>query len=184
MANELFAYLKETVAPYDLDPYFTYAVAQVESSGRFFTSNGYPLVRFEKHVMLRYMRKDPKMANMIPKIETLASSGYAAYQKALAIDAHKAMLSTSFGMFQIMGFNHKPAGYDTVQEFVTAMESDKKNQVIAFCKFVEANKLKVYVNTCNIPKFACAYNGPAYAKWGYDKKLRNAYNAIKVSGVK
>lgn len=176
--NQFLAFVKEQVKPYKLNPYFCYAVAMVESDGRGFMSNGHPLVRFEKHIMLRYAKKDSN-SKILPRIEAISSTGYNAYQIALTIDSHLAMLSTSFGLYQIMGFNHEVVGYPTVEEFVSAMKESESKQIKAFCKFVEANNLESAINNADIVRFARAYNGAAYAKWGYDKKLIKAYNAIK-----
>ena len=41
----------------------------------------------------------------------------------MTIDEECALLATSWGIYQIMGFNYSVAGYRDVEDFVTAMNS-------------------------------------------------------------
>lgn len=175
MSIELLNEIKQTVEPFNIDPFFVYAVAMVESSGKGYRNNGFPVIRFEKHVFLRYLKANKATQHLIRKAENLKGSGWDAYQDALKIDAKYAKLSTSFGMFQIMGFNHAVVGYDTVDEFVAAMEESVENQLTAFCIFVMANHLQNAIKNKKFADFAAKYNGAKYYLNSYNTKLENAY---------
>jgi hypothetical protein len=83
------------------------------------------------------------------------------------------MLATSYWYFQIMWFNYRACGYNSVEEFVDAMKKPE-NQFIAFTNFVKSNKtLHSVMKDLNYPKIARYYNWPNYAQNNYDKKLAN-----------
>lgn len=178
MSNELLELIKQVTEPYNVDPYFTYAVGMVESNCTGYRNNGFPVIRFEKHVFKRYLKKAKASPQMLRKAEVIKGSGWNAYQAALAVDEHYAKLSTSFGMFQIMGFNHQVVGYDTVEAFVEAMESSVEKQIEAFCLFVLNAFIKTAMNNKDFSGFAYKYNGPNYRMNNYDIKLEDAYNTI------
>ena len=176
MSIELLNEIKQVVEPFNIDPYFAYAVAMVESNGRGYRNNGFPIIRFEKHVFIKYLKKNKAAQQLIRKAENLRGSGWDAYQAALKIDSTYAKLATSFGMFQIMGFNHTVVGYETVDKFVAAMEESVENQIVAFCIFVMANHLQNAIKNKKFADFAIKYNGPNYLMSSYDTKLEDAYN--------
>lgn len=178
MSAELLNQVKSVTENFNIDPYFTVAVATVESNCKGYRNNGFPVIRFEKHVFLRYLKKAKVAQQIVRKAECIKGSGWDAYQAALAIDEHFAKLSTSFGMFQIMGFNHAVVGYETVEDFVKAMESSVENQIEAFCMFVINTYTKNAINKKDFSEFARKYNGPNYRMNNYDVKLENAYKAI------
>lgn len=168
--------IKKVASENDLDVRFCLAVAQVESSFYAFLPNGYPIIRFEKHVFLKQIRKID--INLLDAAMSIKGTDYNAYTEARDINEEAAILSTSFGLYQIMGFNHKLVGYDTPKEFEEAMKASIENQVDAFIKFVKANKLVKAINSTDYHAFAKAYNGPAYAQWGYHVKLQKAYESL------
>ena len=195
MNKTLFNSMVEVTKPFGIDPYFTYAVGTIESNNTPFLSNGSPIVRFEKHVFLRQLKKHKAPTSMIDKANKLKGSNFntlvsamsiedkiaamSTVELALELDDYCAMMSTSYGIFQIMGFNHKPAGYDTVSSFVEAMGKSEENQIKAFCHFIKNNGLIPVINKLDFATFARRYNGPNYAQNSYDVKLRKAYNAVK-----
>lgn len=134
------------------------AVAQVESSGSGFYTNGSPKARFEPTWFTR-----------------LAKKTASTYAEAYAIDPTNAMKATSWGKFQIMGFNHKIAGYATVQAMVTAFTQSEANQLSGFIGFIQAKKLQDELRTLNWRGFAYIYNGEEYEKLGYHTKMAAAY---------
>ena len=191
----IFDSMVKVTEPFGIDPYFTYAVGTVESNNIPFLSNGSPIVRFEKHVFLRQLKKHKAPMSMIDRANKLKGSNFntlvsamsiedkiaamSTVELALELDDYCAMMSTSYGIFQIMGFNHKSAGYDTVSSFVEAMGKSEENQIKAFCHFIKNNGLISIINKLDFATFARRYNGPNYAQNSYDVKLRKAYNAVK-----
>ena len=173
----LFDKIKESVEPYNLDPKFVYAVAMVESSCKAFLPNGYPTIRFEKHVFLRYIRKTN--SELEKEASNIVGSNYQTFQKAYRIHSKYALYSTSFGLFQIMGFNADDLGYANVYTFEEAMKSSEEAQIDAFIRYVRMTNLMSAINNHDIIRFARVYNGPSYAKWHYDEKLRKALASVQ-----
>lgn len=95
------------------------------------------------------------------------------------IDEGAAISSASWGLFQIMGFNHKVCGCEDVKEFVERMKENEDSQLALFTAFVQSNKLDDFLREKDWAGFAKRYNGPAYAENRYDEKLKNAYEKHK-----
>lgn len=92
---------------------------------------------------------------------------------ACKIDDECGLYSVSYGLFQIMGFNYKAAGFNSVNDMYISCARSERNQLDAFCNFVlNDRRLISALRTKNMLQFALAYNGPAQK--GYDKKLEEA----------
>lgn len=101
---------------------------------------------------------------------------YLRLAKAYRHDPAAALKSASWGAFQIMGFNHMAAGYQTVEEFVVAMCTSEKTQLTALGQFLRADqRLRKAVQGQDWQTIAAIYNGPRYQKNNYDEKLKSAY---------
>jgi hypothetical protein len=99
-----------------------------------------------------------------------------AYKEAAAINTEAAMLATSWGRYQIMGFNFKSAGFKSVQDMVGAFKLSELNQLIGMMNFVEAHlKMHQALIAKNWAGFAFEYNGPNYKINNYDVKLAQTY---------
>ncbi len=86
------------------------------------------------------------------------------------------MLATSYGAFQIMWFNYKISGFDSVEQFVEWMKTPEW-QMDAFAGFIEWNpRIHKALQQKDWPTFAHGYNGPAYKQNNYDNKMAAAYN--------
>ena len=164
------------------------AIATVESSGSGFYKNGNPKVRFEGHWFRKYQKGKDNFSTLqkdnsdiiYPYSKSSSKKhGSAEYQKALKLDSESAMLSTSFGAFQIMGFNFKAAGHESVKDFVDAQKTTA-GQVESFMSFISSNKAMLKaMKDKDFAKFAELYNGPDYAVNKYDTKMKNLYNKLK-----
>jgi hypothetical protein len=106
-----------------------------------------------------------------------------AINKAAELDQTIAYESTSFGVGQIMGFNHKIVGYDTVQAMVSAFSRSIFWQRLATAKFIFNNKttdpktgmsVLQAVRDKNFDAFARLYNGDTTGR--YASNLRAQYN--------
>ena len=162
------------------------AVTSVESSGGGFYASGLPKILFEAHVFARQTAQKYNISN--PKISSAKwnKALYAGGEKelnrlkeAMTLDESAALRSASWGLFQILGINHKACGFNSVQEFVTAHVESEAKQLDAFVKFLKANKMDVSLRNKNWQAFAKAYNGPAFKSNSYDTKLEAAYNKFK-----
>ena len=143
------------------------AVAEVESAGSGFLSDGRPAILYEAHVF--HKETSGKHANAKDRRGVALSSPswnralYGApgaaqhnrYEDARALNADAANKACSWGMFQILGQNHKACGFDSSQEFVDAMWTGGASAHLdAFVAFIKANKLDGFLREKNWAKFA------------------------------
>jgi peptidoglycan hydrolase-like protein with peptidoglycan-binding domain len=172
------------------------AVTSVEALGFGFFNDGKPTILFERHVFYRELvkAKSATFANKIaltnPSVCNKTPGGYVGGSKetlrldeAFRIDEGCALRSASYGLFQIMGFNHKQAGYRTVMDYYKAMCLGEKQQLDAFVKYVMLDRDQSLFTSLRIKDFtafAREYNGPAFNKHKppYDVRIQRAYNAL------
>lgn len=159
-----------------------HAFLDVETRGSGFDSLGRPMMLFEPHVFYKEAPKDKRQTAVNQGLAYAAwgskpypKESYTRLAQALLIDETAALKSASWGLGQIMGFNHKAAGYDTVQAMVKAFMEDEEEQLKAAVNFIKANKLDDELRAHNWSGFARGYNGPGYAKNKYDVKLAEAF---------
>jgi hypothetical protein len=113
------------------------------------------------------------------KVEGQAGE-WVAFNNAFKINQKAALLSTSIGLMQIMGFHFVECGYKTVNEMWDAFKASEYNQVEAGAKFIKSNKpLYMAIKEHNWAKAAYYYNGSNYKVNNYDKRLEAAYNKLK-----
>lgn len=167
-----------------VDEASVHAVTEVESNGDGFLPTGEPKILFERHWMYKLLKQAGKSVKDVPvNIANSTRGGYLGgaaehtrLQKAITYDRDCALQSTSWGLFQIMGFNYKACGYKTIQEFINAMYGSEGTQLLAFVGFVKSNpSMHAALKKKDWAGFAAKYNGPAYAENKYDVKLSNAY---------
>jgi uncharacterized protein (TIGR02594 family) len=160
------------------------AVAEVEASGSGMLKSGKPKILFEAHVFSdqtggKYDKSHPNLSSPSWNRSLYGAAGehqWSRFERASALDANAAMKSASWGRFQIMGFNHKAAGYATVQDFVKGMKSGEGAQLQAFASFIGSNpKMLEALRNHDWASFARQYNGPGYAANNYDDKMAAAY---------
>lgn len=101
----------------------------------------------------------------------------AAFNAAFAIHPTAAMLGTSYGMTQIMGFNHALCGYATVDDMVDAFRlQGEAEHVRAMVRFINSKgALRKAVKAKDWKTMAYYYNGERYALNNYHIKLEKAY---------
>lgn len=160
------------------------ALAKVESGGRGgFDEKGRVLIRFEGHkfrgfTAKKYDRSHPGVS--YPYHSKHRNCGknhsYGGFNEAFALDASAAMLSTSYGMFQPMGFNHEEMGYETVDEMLDDFKTGEKAQLLAFCRLIKKWGLADELRRGTLKDFtviAKRYNGADYASNNYHNKMFN-----------
>lgn len=86
-----------------------------------------------------------------------------------------ALKACSWGLGQIMVFNHKLAGFDNLQGFINAMYDSEKAQLQATIGFLKSAGLGGAMKRKDWQAIAKVYNGVAYAKFDYHNKLARAY---------
>ena len=108
--------------------------------------------------------------------------GEAEYERLLRarhINEDAANASASWGMFQIMGFNHAACGEPSVASFVSSMCQSECRQLLLCVHFIRGNRpMLAALQKKDWKAFARLYNGPAYAQNRYDEKLSTAYSSF------
>ena len=173
-----------------VEPCAVKAVVDVESGGDGFLPDGRVKILFEGHVFWKELQKrgiNPellKMPNIVyPKWDKSQYKGGAQEHERLnaaaLVNKEAALCSASWGLFQIMGFNHRLCGFSIVQDFVDAQKESEANQLNSFCQFMKNEGLVLFLKGLDFAGFARRYNGPGYAQNQYDVKMRKAYERCK-----
>jgi hypothetical protein len=164
-------------------------VDDVESKGSGFYSDGFPTILFECHKFHKYSKG--KFSKDYPEISNPNAGGYGKaganqrrkFNLAFSLDPKAAMLSCSWGRYQIMGFNYAVCGFVSVGDFVDAMKESEGAQLLAFCEFVEENNLADELRNREWADFARGYNGKNYKINEYDTKLAAAYKQFSKENI-
>lgn len=162
------------------------AVAEVEASRSGFLADGRPKILFEAHQFSdrtggRHDRSHPGISS--PRwnrdLYVGGAGEHTRLAEAMALNRTAALESASWGRFQIMGFNHRAAGYSNVEDFVAAMRQNEGRQLDAFVSFIRADPaLHRALQNHDWAGFARAYNGERYAENQYDTRLADAYRRL------
>lgn len=192
LTNEM---IKDLANRLGIEPALLKAVQLVEAAGRDgFLADGRPQILFEGHIMYReFHKKFPdrdldylcKRFSMVfyPKWDKSKYFGglgeYKRLELAKEIDEECALKATSWGMFQIMGFNYNLCGCKDVFDFVHKMSESHEKQLELMYYFMNNSGCLKELKEKDWAGFAKRYNGPGYAQNAYDQKLRNAYENFK-----
>lgn len=154
------------------------AVAEVESNGGGFLPNSQPKILFEGHYFYELTNGKFGISNVsYPKwISTYYNQNqHDRLAKAVKLDRNAALQSASWGKFQIMGKHWRKLGYNSLQDFITAMYANETEHLMAFVKYVKVFGLADELRAKNWSGFAYGYNGKSYKKNRYDDKMAVAY---------
>lgn len=192
LTNEM---IKDLAIRLGLEPALLKAVQLVEAAGRDgFLADGRPQILFEGHIMYKEIKNkfglDKAVAAQksypticFPKWDKSKYLGgaheYKRLEIAKKIDEECALKSASWGMFQIMGFNHRLCGCKDVFEFVHKMSESHEKQLELMYHFMYNSGCLKNLKEKDWAGFAKKYNGPGYAQNAYDQKLRNSYENFK-----
>ena len=160
-----------------------HTVLDVECRGSGFDRSGRVAMLFEPHIFWRELGSGP--ARSIAAREQLAcqrwgqfkypSDSYPRLLVAMEIDKDAALRSASWGLGQVMGFNHGLAGYRSAEEMVAAFAQDEENQLRGMVSFIAKTHLADALRKHDWAGFACGYNGAGYASHGYHTRLAARY---------
>lgn len=170
------------------------AVHQVEASGAGFMPDGSVKILFEPHIFWRELVNvgiDPRYkrsGNDDILYKEWKRGAYGKYSqqhsrlnRAKAIHSTAALKSASWGSFQILGLNHKKAGYNTVEEMVEDYAKGEAEQLVSFITYLKNTGIGKFLANHEWAKFAKAYNGAGYkgspltSEDDYDLRLERAY---------
>ena len=161
------------------------AFIEVESGGRGFGDTGKLILQYEPLVFSKATGIPRSTLNKYKWDENtvdVQSKEWEAFNEAFSINPEEAMKSTSWGLPQIMGFNHKQAGYASVGDMLDDFKRGELQQVCALIRFIEANK-KLYkaVMEGDYETVSSIYNGAYHRQlalkngWkSYPDKLKEA----------
>jgi hypothetical protein len=96
-------------------------------------------------------------------------------KRAMALSYKAALMSASWGKFQIMGFNFALCGFTTVEVFVERMKESEDAQLDAFVQYVIHTGLSDELQRLDWAGFAMGYNGRDFRANKYDIKLADEY---------
>lgn len=159
-----------------------HAILDAESAGTGFDKQGRPKMLFEPHVFWRELGPGPKRDKAAAQglayprwKRDYPKDSYPRLLKAMAIDEDAALRSASWGLGQIMGFNHKLAGYPSARAMVEAFREDEEHHLRAMIRFIVGAGLDDELRRHDWKGFARGYNGAGFAKNGYDRKLAESF---------
>mgnify|MGYP003654731148 FL=1 len=165
-----------------IPPAVLQAVREVESGG------DAKAVRFEPHIFLRLR---PDLAGQIDYTPgrgvvwstTGRETSRRAFERASLLDPDAAVRASSWGAFQVLG-SHLLAGHDGGPlDAVEAFDNDPQGKSAALlARWFKSNPRARLAANRTPPDFedlARCYNGPHFAKHGYDKRLRKAWTAAR-----
>lgn len=154
------------------------AFAEKESPRSGFDDARRPTILFERHVFRRstggmFDKVAPELSDPKPGGYGKESAQYPKLAKALELNRIGALKACSWGRFQILGENHKLAGFqsveDMVQAFVTGGEAAHLEGFVSFIR--SQPRLHRAVVEGDAVTMARIYNGPNYAANSYDTDL-------------
>lgn len=158
------------------------ALAEVEAAGSGFDGKGRPKMLFEPHIFYKLLGKGAARDKAVEqglayakwKPGSYPSDSYPRLQKAMKINATIALMSASWGLFQIMGFNHGAAGYASPEEMIRDFMADEDNHVEAVIRFLVNKKLDDDLRAHRWRAVENGYNGGGF-NGAYARKLEKAY---------
>lgn len=181
------AHVADIAARLDVEPNALWAVLDVETGrfGGFDDVTARPIVRFEPHWFLhytrgRYSRSNPSLSHpyaerrAYPQPDDQSVRWARQLRPAFDLDQDAALLATSWGKPQIMGFNFATCGFDDVHEFVRFMSVDEPSQLECVAKFLRGKRLVEALKAKEWRTVAHKYNGPDAVN-DYAPKLALAY---------
>jgi hypothetical protein len=161
------------------------AVLEVETAGAGFDAKNRLKLLFEPHIFYQQLgpgRKRDEAGRRglaYPKAGTRPypplSKRYDQISQAMAINETSALNSASWGLPQIMGFNHKAAGFPSATVMVESMLEGEDQQLEAFANLLSDWKLATSLRKRDWRTFSLRYNGKNALRNGYDRKLGVAF---------
>ena len=165
------------------------AVAEVESAGNGFLSDGRVKILFEGHQFHKFTKGAFAQSHPTicfkkwtkqfytkgPNADVRGAGELSRLEQAIALNRSAALMAASYGKFQIMGFNFPVCGFSNVEDFYDSMKLSEGAQLQAFCNYIIGNGIDDELREHKWADFARRYNGPGYLKNKYDQKLAAAH---------
>ena len=163
---------------------FARAIATIETNNRAFDSSGNPTSRFECHVFNRNSNTNVPCTTRSGEAfsRVLSETNYEAFLRASSINEREAYRSTSFGLFQVVGFLYPELGLNSPQE-LRDRTLTQEGQVDLFLRFILTRRDSILEELqkegeMNYRRIALRYNGPQYERNQYHTELQTAYERL------
>lgn len=192
----------ELAKEYNLDEAHVRAVVEVESNGKGSHSSGALVALNEPHwvwnttsgalrnklanTTVRIGGASWKLAHKYRRGQKYPPTSYPRIDKVVEVVAanHKggqkagieiAALSTSWGLGQIMGFNHKLCGFSSAADMAQEFSKGEYYQLKGMLEFIKTKGILDDLRAGRWDEFAKGYNGEDYRDRNYHGRLKNAY---------
>jgi len=180
--------LERTAGDLGVTPIDLWTVIEVETSGFGFLSDRRPQILFERHWFHRltggrFASHGDICAPQAGGYGPAGAHQYDRIARALALDEEAALKSASWGLGQIMGFNAEQVGFADVRAMVLAMIESEAAQLDGIAGFIRAKALARPLRDGDWEGFARVYNGPDFARHGYQTKLAARHATLAVRGM-
>lgn len=163
---------REVSAQYGIPVPVLQAFAEIESNGGGFLPDGRQKILFEgqwfwHHLRVAGLRPD-QLTHRYPTIVyprwTRAHylGGVREHERlriAEGIHRHSARMSASWGMFQLMGFNHAVGGYSSVDAMVSDYQKGERQHLNSILKFMESKGINAALKAGRYRQAITLYNG-------------------------
>lgn len=176
MNKELIQIIKKLSLQFGIEAAALASFIMTETGGKGFDDKtGKILIQFEPKWFKKNVPYAPSGLWSVNKVD-VQSKEWIAFNDAFAKNADGAMLSTSIGLGQIMGFHFKRLGFKSVGEMWDHAKKSLENQVWQICQFIQTDRdLKQAIIFKDWHKIAKIYNGSGYLE--LSKKIgREPYN--------
>ena len=173
MNKELIQIIKKLSAQFGVDAATLASFIMTETGGKGFDDKtGKILIQFEPAWFRKKVPYAPSGAWSVNKVD-VQSKEWIAFNDAFAKNADGAMLSTSIGLGQIMGFHFKRLGFKSVGETWDHAKKSLENQVWQICQFIQTDReLKQAIIFKDWHKIAIIYNGSGYLELAKKNRKR------------
>jgi hypothetical protein len=162
------------------------AVARTEALRGAYGPDGLPTVLFERHKFSKFTdgRYDREHADISSRNaggygDGTHANAWTRFLKAYDLDPDAALRATSWGQFQMMGFNFHMTPHKDAQTLVAFLAASEANQLEVFMDYVRFNSLTDALRERNWRKFARAYNGDDYERNNYHAVMERHYDDLK-----
>jgi hypothetical protein len=187
----------QTLGLQPTDAAYIWAIAEVETAGVTqgfgFRPDRRPQILFERHKFRdftggQFNEQAPDISGPPGGYGPLAAQ-YTRLEKAIGLcETHglsiePALKATSWGMGQVMGFNHVAAGFQSAAAMVNAFKESEDSQVLGQAAFLVANDLDESLREEDWQAFAFGYNGPRYWQNQYDVKLAQQFQRFSTGSL-
>ena len=162
------------------------AVLEVASGGAGFDEAGRVTTRFERHIFYHQLQDKRLRARAVraglayPRwgerpYPASSDETYDEIRCAVEIDQEAALISTAWGLGQVMGYNFRLCRCSSVEQLVREAQESEANQLYQMVTVILGLGLTDELTGRDWLGFAKGYAGPGYARTAYDERLAQAY---------